>query len=151
MFYLGLILLLFLGAKWWYQDNYSRAFEPDVMVYNICGMLDTVNHSCNFLLYVISGSLFRSEFIAMVTCNQSRDVATRGGINNNTMTNMKMPRAFSAPVAVAVHKSASTKTSPSGSMLSFHVRRSPTAPLPSLKDVSPNKGKLTLFYQIQPP
>ena len=141
------------GAKWWYGENFTEAFEADVMPYTVCGILDTVNHSCNFLLYVISGSLFRSEFIAMITCQTQKDVNSKG-MSNATST--KMPHTFSTPllsksVTLAVHKSASTKTSPSHSMISLPLRKSPTTSLPSLRDTSPGKAKLALMYHIQPP
>ena len=64
-----------------YGKDYYKAFEGDVWVYHLCGIFDTINHSCNFFLYVISGSLFREEFIAMIQCKKWKERISIGFSN----------------------------------------------------------------------
>ncbi len=77
------IQILLLGLTYWYE-SYDEALTPDQLHWQIIILIDTLNHSLNFILYIISGQQFRTQFFKMITCN--RKCADGHSYNSNNIS-----------------------------------------------------------------
>ena len=50
----------------------SKLFAQLWLTFNVCRYLLNINYAINFFLYCLSGSRFRKEFVAMITCGKFR-------------------------------------------------------------------------------
>ena len=142
-------------ARWLYGKDYYKAFEGDVWVYHLCGIFDTINHSCNFFLYVISGSLFREEFMAMIQCKKWKERISIGFSKYSATNSKAMETNFSTPfvnktMKLSVRRNLLTKANSSQSLLTVSpqkcqgVKRSE-----SLRNIPVVQGNHTLLYQAK--
>ena len=67
----GTILMIVNFSFCLWQDDDCRFFRGWVI--NLVYMLDDINHSVNFLLYLVTGSVFRRAFFQLFRCKSSED------------------------------------------------------------------------------
>ena len=148
-------LSLFAVARRLYGKDYYKAFEGDVWVYHLCGIFDTINHSCNFFLYVISGSLFRQEFIAMIRCKTLKERISIGFSNYSATNSRAMETNFSTPfvnrtVKLSVRRKLLIKANSSQSLLTVSPQKCQDVKrTQSLRNITVPHGSHTLLYQTK--
>ena len=76
-----------LGYKYWF-DSHEGAWHPDQLHMQIMMLINALNHSLNFILYIISGQQFRNQFLKMITCNRNYGDSS-SVTSNNTSTRTK--------------------------------------------------------------
>ena len=152
-FYWLPFVVFFSVARWSYGKDYYKAFEGDVWVYHLCGIFDTINHSCNFFLYVISGSLFREEFIAMIQCKKWKERISIGFSNYSATNSKAMETNFSTPfvnrtMKLSVRRNLLTKANSSQSLLTVSPQKCQGVNrTQSLRNIPVVQGNHTLLYQ----
>ena len=138
-----------------YGKDYYKAFEGDVWVYHLCGIFDTINHSCNFFLYVISGSLFREEFIAMICCKTLKERISIGFSNYSATNSRAMETNFSTQyvnrtVKLSVRRKLLIKANSSQSLLTVSPQKCQDVKrTQSLRNIPVHHGSHTLLYQTK--